>query len=34
MILQKLIKRTIPMSKEEDNKAVGVHWFAEFWRSV
>jgi hypothetical protein len=31
MILTKQIKRRIPMSKEEDNKAVVARWFTEFW---
>jgi predicted ester cyclase len=31
MIIPKQVKRTIPMSKEEDNKAVVGRWFTEFW---
>jgi predicted ester cyclase len=31
MMLAKQIRRTIPMSKQEDNKAIVVRWFTEFW---
>jgi predicted ester cyclase len=31
MVIPKQIKRTVPMSKEEDNKVVVGRWFTEFW---
>lgn len=31
MMLAKLIRRTIPMSKAEANKAIVIRWFTEFW---